>query len=73
MLDDLAVFQTEEICRGGAPIFGRGLQQAMRHNHVALGDGALDLEACLGELLQKAPYELDERLEAVGAWGLCWM
>src|SRR5829696_5061810 len=65
VLDDLAVLQAEEVRRGGAAVFGRGLYQAVRHDHVALGDGAPDLEAQLGELLHEAFYELDERLEAV--------
>jgi hypothetical protein len=43
------------------------------HDQVALGDGALDVEAQLGELLNKALYELDESLEAIGSLGLCWM
>src|SRR5215203_674354 len=67
VFDHLAVFQAEEVCRGGATVFRGGLKQAMSHNHVALGDGALDLEAHLGELLHEALYELDERLEAVSA------
>ena len=61
VLNHLALFQTEEVCRGGAPVFGRGLDQAMPHNH-------------LGEVLREALYEVDERLEPVwGLWGLCWM
>ena len=70
MLDDLAVFQTEEVGRGGAPVFGGGLYQTVRHDYVALGDGTLDLEAHLGELLREALYELDERLEPVGGLGV---
>jgi hypothetical protein len=74
VLNNLALLQTEEVCRGGAPVFGRGLDQAMPHNHLALGDGALDLQAHLGEVLGEALYEVDERLEPVwGLWGLCWM
>jgi hypothetical protein len=40
------------------------------HDQVALGDGALDVEAQLGELLNKALYELDESLEAIGSLGV---
>ncbi len=42
----------------------------MRHDQVALGDGALVLEAQLGELLREALHEPDERLEAVGGLGV---
>jgi hypothetical protein len=34
----------------------------VRHDHVALGDDTLDVEAQLGELLYEACDELDERL-----------
>jgi hypothetical protein len=70
VLDNLAVLQAEEVRRRGAAVFGRGLQQAVRHNHVALGDSALDVEAHLRELLREAQDELDERLEAVGRLGV---
>lgn len=39
----------------------------MRRDHVAVGDGALDVEAQLGELVRKALHELDERLEPLVA------
>src|SRR5919112_4545824 len=70
VLDDLAVLQAEEVRRGGAAVFGRGLYQAVCHDHVALGDGAPDVEAQLGELLHEALYELDERLEAIWCLGV---
>jgi hypothetical protein len=53
VLDDLAVLQAEEVRRSGALVFGRGLQQAVRHNQVALGDSALDAEAHLGNCSTK--------------------
>src|SRR5215212_5226727 len=65
VLYHLAVLQAEEIGRGGAAVFGGGLQKAVRHYHVALGDDALDLETPLGELLHEALHEVDESLEAV--------
>src|SRR5215208_3363944 len=71
VLDDLAVLQAEEVRRCGAAVFGRSFYQAVRHNHVALGDGAPDVEAQLGELLYEALHELDERLEAVWCLGGC--
>src|SRR5215208_4571882 len=70
VLDDLAVLQAEEVRRGGAAVFGRSFYQAVRHNHVALGDGTPDVEAQLGELLYEALHELDERLEAVWCLGV---
>src|SRR5215213_9551736 len=70
VLDDLAVLQAEEVRRGGAAVFGRGLYQAVRHDYVALGDGAFDVEAQLGELLHVALYELDKGLEAVWCLGV---
>ena len=66
MLDDLAVLQAEEVCCSGSAVFGRGLQQAVRGDDVAVGDGALDVEAHLGELLHEVRDELNERLEAIG-------
>src|SRR5215217_8421030 len=71
VLDHLAVLQAEEVSHGGSPIVGRGLEQAVGHYHVALSDGALDLEAHLGELLGETLNETDERLEAVGCLGGC--
>src|SRR5215213_4138514 len=65
VLDHLAVLQAEEVSHGGAPIFWRGLQQAVGYYHIALGQGAFDLEAHLGELLGETLNETDERLEAV--------
>ena len=38
----------------------------MCRDQVTLGDGALDVEAQLGERGRKALYELDERLKSVG-------
>ena len=42
----------------------------MRGDQVALGNGALDVEAQLGKLLYEALYELDERFESVGGLGV---
>src|SRR6266540_2905786 len=66
LLDDLAVLQPEDVRRSGAAVAGRGLQQAVRHDEVALGDRALDLDAQVWELGGEASDELDERLGAVG-------
>ena len=66
MLDDLAVLEAEDVRGGGASVRGRGVEQAVRHDQVALGDGALDLEAGLRELGREAGQELDERLGPVG-------
>src|SRR5829696_4413923 len=33
----LAVLQAEEVGRGGAPVFRRGFEQAVRYDHIALG------------------------------------
>src|SRR5215213_2753173 len=71
VLDDLAVLQAEEISRGGAQVFWGALEQTVGHYHVALGQGALDLQAHLGELLGETLNETDERLEAVGCLGGC--
>jgi hypothetical protein len=70
VLDDLAVLQAEDVRYRRAAIFKWGLKQAVGHDQVALGDGALDVEAQLGELLNKALYELDESLEAIGSLGV---
>ena len=61
MLDDLTVLQAEEVRRSCAAVFRRGLQQAVRHNQVALGNGALDVETQLGELLHEVRDKLNER------------
>src|SRR5215218_311502 len=42
----------------------------MRGHQVALGDGALDVEAQLGELARKVLYELNERVKPVGGLGV---
>src|SRR5215203_3529421 len=70
VLDDLTVLQSEEVRRGSAAVFGRGLYQAMCHDHVTLGYGTPDVEAQLGELLHEALYELDKGLEAVWCLGV---
>jgi hypothetical protein len=70
VLDDLALLQAEEVSRGCTPVFWRGPKQAVGHYHVALGQGALDLETHLGELLGETLNETDERLEAVGGLGV---
>src|SRR5215211_371383 len=64
------ILPTSKRKKSAAAVFGRGLQQAVRHNQVAFGDGALDVEAHLGELLHEALYELDERFEPVGGLGV---
>ena|SRR5919112_4975496 len=57
----LPSFKRKKFRYGSAAVFGWRLQQAVRHDHVALGHGALDLEARLGELSREALLEPDER------------
>jgi hypothetical protein len=60
VLDKLPVLQAKEVRCGTAVVFGRGLTQAVCHNQVALGGGAVELDAQLGELSRNALYELNE-------------
>jgi hypothetical protein len=60
VLDELAVLQAEEVRCGTAAVFGRGLKQAVCHNQVALGSGAVELDAQLGELGRNGLCELNE-------------
>ena len=63
MLDDLAVIrEAEEVDRHGASLVLRvEPDQRVRHDDVAFGDDALDLDAHLRERLD----EPDERLSAI--------
>ena len=56
---------TEDVRRGRAAVLGGGLEDAVGHDEIALGDHPLDLQAELGELSPVPPHEPDERLRAV--------
>ena len=62
MLDDLAVLEAEV----------RSHQQPVRDDDVVLGDDPLDVDAQVRELRSEPSGELDERLGAIRACGLCW-
>ena len=50
VLDDLAVLKPEEVGGDCAGVLGRGLDQPVGDDDVALGDHTLDFDAQLGEL-----------------------
>jgi hypothetical protein len=66
VLDKLPVLQTKEVRCGPAAVFGRGLKQAVCHNQVALGGGAVELDAQLGEQGRNGLYELNEAHALLG-------
>jgi hypothetical protein len=70
VLDDLSVLEAEDVGRGGAPVVGRRLEQAVRHDEVPLRNRTLDLDLQVGKLARVPLHEADESLRPVGGLGV---
>ena len=67
MFDDLAVLKPEEVGGHCAGVLGRGLDQPVGNDDVAVADHTLDLDTQFGELPGKPGDEADERIGTVGS------